>query len=73
MPSYFLSETLKYLYLLFTDFQFFKVDGSSGDNQATSKEVVFTTEGHLLRIELVRTYVTSRITSKTWLRNDCEK
>ena len=48
MPSYFLSETLKYLYLLFTDFQFFKVDGSSGDNQATSKEVVFTTEGHLL-------------------------
>ena len=49
MPSYFLSETLKYLYLLFTDFQFLKVDGSSGENQTpTSKEIIFTTEGHLL-------------------------
>ena len=49
MSSYFLSETLKYLYLLFTDFQFFKVDGWSRDSQTpTSKEIVFTTEGHLL-------------------------
>ena len=37
MPSYFLSETLKYLYLLFTDFQFLN-----------GKEVLFTTEGHIL-------------------------
>ena len=37
MPSYFLSETLKYLYLLFSDFEFLK-----------GKEVVFTTEGHIL-------------------------
>jgi len=40
MPSYFLSETLKYLYLLFSD--------SPLAQPSALSEVVFTTEGHLL-------------------------
>jgi hypothetical protein len=39
MPSFFLSETLKYLYLLFDE-----------GNIARSADIVFTTEGHLLKV-----------------------
>ena len=38
MPSYFLAETLKYLYLLFAP-----------DARSTSSKVVFNTEAHPLR------------------------
>jgi hypothetical protein len=43
MPSFFLAETLKYLYLLFDDLNFVNTHGGS---------LLFTTEGHLVPLSL---------------------
>lgn len=53
MPSYFLSETLKYLYLLFDDdhplFQAYPAGPDSG-MKLFSESIVFTTAGQVLPI-----------------------
>ncbi len=54
MPSFVLSETLKYLYLLYNNVRFF----NGSDSQQSSyrgMEYLFTTEGHLFNISRILT------------------
>lgn len=44
MPSFFLAETLKYLYLIFDE-----------DNQFSSTDYLFTTESHIFNIKTAQT------------------
>ena len=50
MDSFFLSETLKYLYLIFDE-----------ENSMNSANIVFTTEGHIIPIERVVTPSTTLV------------
>jgi mannosidase alpha-like ER degradation enhancer 3 len=62
MDSFFLSETLKYLYLLFT---------KESDLLIDINRFIFTTEGHLLPLDLdnfnAAQYINTKMKSMKWI------